>query len=226
MPTSSSPSKISSSSRNTSLRISVPFSSSTLAPAVPSFLLLWTSFATIAAERLLFDALAGDVERQLDVVLRLAVVVADDHVLRDVDETPRQVSRVGRAQRRVGETLAGAVGRDEVLEHREAFHEVGLDRTLDDLALRIRHQAAHAGELADLRERAAGAGVGHHEDRVQLVERASPSRCATVSVASVQRLTMISCRSSSVIRPRACWPSTVATRPSKSCEDLLLVAAG
>ena len=39
---------------------------------------------------------------------------------------------------------------------------------------------------------------------------------ATVSVASVQRLTMISCRSSSVIRPRACWPSTVATRPSKS----------
>ena len=109
-------------------------------------------------------------ERQLDEVLRLAVLLADDHVLRDVDETPRQVARVGGAERRVGEALAGAVGRDEVLEHRQALHEVRLDRPLDDLALRIRHQAAHAGELAELRERAAGAGVGHHVDRVQLVE--------------------------------------------------------
>ena len=109
-------------------------------------------------------------ERQLDVLLRLAVLLADDHVLRDVDETPREVARVGGAESRVGETLAGAVGRDEVLEHREAFHEVRLDRPLDDLALRIRHEAAHAGQLAELRERAAGAGVGHHVDRVELVE--------------------------------------------------------
>ena len=109
-------------------------------------------------------------ERQLDELLRLAVLLTDDHVLRDVDETPRQVARVGGAERRVGEPLAGAVGRDEVLEHRQAFHEVRLDRTLDDLALRIRHQAAHAGELAQLSERAAGAGVGHHVDRVQLVQ--------------------------------------------------------
>jgi hypothetical protein len=78
----------------------------------------------------------------------LQFLLADDHVLRDVDETPRQVARVGGAQRRVGAALAGAVGRDEVLEHRQAFHEVRLDRPLDDLALRIRHQAAHAGELA------------------------------------------------------------------------------
>ena len=109
-------------------------------------------------------------ERQLDELLRLAVRLADDHVLRDVDETPRQVARVGRAERRVGEALAGTVRRDEVLEHRQAFHEVGLDRALDDLALRIRHQAAHAGELAELRERAACTRVGHHVDRVQLVQ--------------------------------------------------------
>ena len=118
----------------------------------------------------LFRPSPATCERELDEVLRLAVVLADDHVLRHVDETPRQVARVGRAERGVGEALAGAVRRDEVLEHRQALHEVRLDRALDDLALRIRHQAAHAGELADLRERAAGAGVGHHEDRVQLVE--------------------------------------------------------
>src|SRR5579864_1409899 len=109
-------------------------------------------------------------ERQLDEVLRLAVELTDDHVLRDVDETPRQVARVGGAERGVCETLARTVGRDEVLEHRQAFHEVGLDRALDDLALRIRHQTAHAGELAKLCERAAGTRVGHHVDRVQLVQ--------------------------------------------------------
>src|SRR5438477_1613078 len=109
-------------------------------------------------------------ERQLDELLRLAVLLADDHVLRDVDETPRQVARVGGAERRVGEALTGTVRRDEVLEHRQALHEVRLDRALDDLALRIRHQSAHAGELTELRERSAGARVGHHEERVQLVE--------------------------------------------------------
>ena len=39
---------------------------------------------------------------------------------------------------------------------------------LDDLARRLGHQAAHAGELAHLRGRAARAGVRHHVDRVDL----------------------------------------------------------
>ena len=108
--------------------------------------------------------------RHLDVLLGLAVVGTDDHVLRDVDQTAGQIARVGRAKRRVGEALTGAVGGDEVLEHRQALHEVGLDRALDDLALRIRHQPAHPRQLADLLERAASARVGHHEDGVELVE--------------------------------------------------------
>ena len=58
--------------------------------------------------------------------------------------------------------------RAEVLQHRQAFAEVGLDRRLDDLARRLGHQAAHAGELADLLDAAAGAGVGHQEDRVEV----------------------------------------------------------
>ena len=108
--------------------------------------------------------------RHLDVLLGAAVLLADDHVLGDVDQTPGQVARVGRAERRVRESLAGAVGRDEVLEHGQALLEGGLDRTLDDLALRVGHQPAHAGQLPDLRERPAGSGVGHHVDRVELVE--------------------------------------------------------
>ena len=62
------------------------------------------------------------------------------------------------------------MGGDEVLEHRQALHEVGLDRALDDFTLRVGHQATHPRQLADLLERATGAGVGHHEDRVENVE--------------------------------------------------------
>ena len=49
---------------------------------------------------------------------------SDDHVLRHVDQPPGQVARVRGLERRVGETLARAVGRDEVLEHRETLAEV------------------------------------------------------------------------------------------------------
>ena len=100
-----------------------------------------------------------------------AILLEDDAVLRHVDEAARQVARVGRLQRGVGEALAGAVRRVEVLEHRQAFLEVGDDRRLDDLARRLGHQAAHAGELLHLRRRAAGAGVAHHVDRVDRLGR-------------------------------------------------------
>ena len=97
---------------------------------------------------------------------RAAIVLDDDRVLGDVDEAAGQVARVRRLERRVGQALAGAVGRVEVLEHGQAFLEVRDDRRLDDLARRLGHQAAHAGELLDLRRRAARAGMRHHVDGV------------------------------------------------------------
>src|SRR6195256_3743040 len=104
----------------------------------------------------------------LDAELGAAVVSRDDAVLRHVDETTRQVTGVCRLQRGIRQALAGAVGRVEVFEHRQTFLEVGNDRRLDDLAGRLGHQAAHAGKLAHLVLRTAGAGVRHHEDRVDL----------------------------------------------------------
>ena len=55
--------------------------------------------------------------RDLDPVLGAAVVLDDDDVLRHVDQTAGEIARVGGLERGVGETLARAVGRDEVLEH-------------------------------------------------------------------------------------------------------------
>ncbi len=68
----------------------------------------------------------------------------------DVHQTPGQVTRVGGTQGGVGQTLAGTVGGDEVLQHRQALAEGGLDRPRDDLTLGVGHQAAHAGDLAEL----------------------------------------------------------------------------
>ena len=101
------------------------------------------------AERL--DDLAGVFELgDSNAVERAAVELADDGVLRDVDEAAGEVPGVRRLERGVGETLAGAVRRDEVLEHRETLAEVRGDRRLDDLARRLRHQATHGGELTNL----------------------------------------------------------------------------
>ena len=96
-----------------------------------------------------------------------AVVLDDDAVLGDIDEAAGEIARVGGLERRVGEALARPMRGVEVLEHRQPFLEVGLDRRLDDLAGGLGHQAAHAGELLHLRFRAARAGIGHDVDRVE-----------------------------------------------------------
>ncbi len=104
---------------------------------------------------------------ELDAVHGVAVVLGDDHVLHDVDQTAGEVARVGRLQGGVGEALAGAVGGGEVLEHREAFAEGRGDGRFDDFAVGLGHEAAHAGELAHLVGVAAGARVGHHVHGVE-----------------------------------------------------------
>src|SRR6185503_16032521 len=82
-----------------------------------------------------------------DTVLVPAVLDPNDHVLRDVDEAASEVAGVGGADGRVGEILATTVRRDEVLEDREAIAVVRTDRQVDDAALRVGDEAAHAADL-------------------------------------------------------------------------------
>ena len=100
-----------------------------------------------------------------------AVHFADDVFLRHVHQTAGHVARVGSTQGGIGQRLAGAVRGKEELKHGQALAEVGADGQLDDLARRRGHQAAHAGQLADLVDGTAGAGGGHHVDGVELVQR-------------------------------------------------------
>ena len=108
--------------------------------------------------------------RDREALVGAAVDLADDDFLRHVDETPREVTGVRGAERRVGQTLTGTVRRDEVLEDGQTFTEVRLDRPRDDLALRVGDETAHTGELTDLLDVPSGAGLRHHVDRVQRPE--------------------------------------------------------
>ncbi len=90
-----------------------------------------------------------------------------------IDQTASQITGVGSLQGGIGKTLAGTVGRDEVLQHGEAFLEVGKNRVFNDLAafgtglLRLGHKATHAGQLADLVLATTSARVEHHVYRVE-----------------------------------------------------------
>ena len=109
---------------------------------------------------------------------RAAILFLDRHVLRHVDQSTREVTGVGRLECRVGQTLTGSVRRREVLEHRQPFTEVRLDRVFDDFAdttrellLRLGHEAAHACQLTDLVARATRARVEHHEHGIEAALR-------------------------------------------------------
>ncbi len=67
-------------------------------------------------------------------------------------------------------TLTSAVRGDKVLERQQALAEVRLNGKVDRLAGHVCHQATHAGELTQLGLGATGTGVGHHVQRVLLVE--------------------------------------------------------
>ena len=55
---------------------------------------------------------------------RTAILLGDNDIMRNVNETTGQVTGIGCLHRGVGKTLTGTVGRDEVLKHAHAFLEV------------------------------------------------------------------------------------------------------
>ena len=100
-----------------------------------------------AVAQRLDDLAALDDRPRFDAVERAAVGLVDDDVLRHVDETAREVARVGGLERRVGQTLARAVGRDEVLHAPSSpsrkFDVIGVSMiSPDGLAIRPRMPAS------------------------------------------------------------------------------------
>ena len=78
-----------------------------------------------------------------------AILLANDDVVSNVDQTTGEVTGIGRLEGGIGQTLTGTVRRDKVLEGRHAFLKVGDNRVLDNLCtfgtslLRLGHQTTH-----------------------------------------------------------------------------------
>src|SRR5690606_23888316 len=87
--------------------------------------------------------------------------------LRHVDQTARQVSRVSRLQGRIGQAFTSTVSGNEVLQYVQALAEVRSNGRFDNRTVRLGHQAAHTGKLANLGGGTPGTRVGHHVDRVE-----------------------------------------------------------
>ena len=98
-----------------------------------------------AADEVLVQLALLVVQRVRDSHVGAAINLVHDDVLRDVDQTTGQVTRVGGTQSGVSHTLTSAVRGDEVLQHRQALTEVRLNRNVDGAALGVCHQAAHGG---------------------------------------------------------------------------------
>ena len=94
--------------------------------------------------------------------LGAAVLLAHDHVLGDVHQTTGQVARLCGTQCGIGQTLTRAVLGDEVFQHGQTLTVVGLDRSRNDLALRVCHQASHTCDLVDLHHVSSCTGL--HDD--------------------------------------------------------------
>ena len=97
------------------------------------------------------------------------VDLTNDEILCHIDEFTGQVTGVGCLQRRISQTLPGAVRRDKVIQHREAFTEVGENRFFDDVTRRLGHEAAQPGQLANLLAVATRTGVHHQPNRIELI---------------------------------------------------------
>ncbi len=97
-----------------------------------------------------------------------AVIHSDDDVLGHVRQLTGQVAGISGLECRVRQSFPRAVGRGEVLQHLQAFPEVGLDGRLDDLARGLGHQATHPAQLPDLVHGSTCTGGDHAVDRVHV----------------------------------------------------------
>ena len=110
-----------------------------------------------------------DMRRHVQALLGAAIDFGNYQILRDVDQTTRQVTGVRGLQSGIRQTLTSTVRGDEVLQYVQTLTEVRGDRRLDDGAVRLGHQATHTGELANLSRGTPRTGVGHHVHRVERV---------------------------------------------------------
>ena len=103
-------------------------------------------------------------------LFRTAVVLTDDNILRNIDQTAGKITRVSCTQSSICKSFTRTARRNKVFKYVKTLTVVGTDRYFDNLTRRIRYKSAHTRKLSYLAHRTARAGVRHHEYRVELVK--------------------------------------------------------
>ena len=99
----------------------------------------------------------------------VAIVLAHDYILRNVYKTTSQITGVSSTQCGIGQAFAGTMGGNEVFQNGQAFTEVRFNRTVDNTARGVGHQATHTGQLTNLLLVTTGTGISHHSHGVELI---------------------------------------------------------
>ncbi|CAM7750305.1 hypothetical protein CICRMM096B_24365 [Citrobacter cronae] len=98
----------------------------------------------------LFNVTTLDNRGHGDAFQRAAIVLSNNQVLRNVNQTTRQITGVRCFQCGIRQTFTRTVSRDEVLEYVQTFTEVRGDWRFDDGAIWLRHQTTHTSQLTNL----------------------------------------------------------------------------
>lgn len=92
----------------------------------------------------------------LNTLISAAVLLVNDNVLRNVNQTTCEVTGVSGTKSRICQTLTGASGGDEVFQNVKTFTIVSSDRHLDGRTRCIGDQTSHTCQLTDLVDRSTG----------------------------------------------------------------------
>ena len=90
-----------------------------------------------------------------------------DEILSHVHQAACQITRVRSLQGRIRQSLTRTMRRNEVLQYVQPFPEIRCNGCFNDGAVRLSHQAAHAGQLPNLSGGAPRTRVGHHIDGIE-----------------------------------------------------------
>ena len=93
---------------------------------------------------------------------RSAIFFGNNHIMRNINQTTSEVSRIGCFHRCVGQTFTCTMRRDEVFEHRHTLLKVRENWVFNNLLsfctslLRLGHQSTHTRKLLNLVFRTTG----------------------------------------------------------------------
>ena len=123
-----------------------------------------------ALRQILNDAVAVGDGFHINALMGAAVLLADNDLLRYIDQAAGQITGVCGTQCGIRQTLTGAAAGLEVFQNVKSLAVIRTNGDFDGLTGGIGNVAAHTGKLVDLIHRTTGAGIRHHVDGIQLTE--------------------------------------------------------